>query len=289
MSRRGHARPVLKWAGGKSQIVPRILELLPEQIETYFEPFVGGGAVFFALAREGRFRRAVIGDSNRDLLCVYRALQTDAERVIRALADMEYSEREYYRIRASKPKAQHARAARVIYLNKTGYNGLYRVNRSGEFNVPFGRYVQPTICDAPNLRAVGTALAGVEIAEADFAETCKRAKPGDAVYLDPPYVPLSRTSNFTAYDRHPFDIGEHRRLARVFGRLGARGVLSVLSNSDTSETRALYGGFELHGVQVARSINSRTTARGRIGEILVVNRPPPSRGKKLRQLRPRAG
>jgi DNA adenine methylase len=284
MRSRGRARPVLKWAGGKTQIVDRILSLLPPQIGTYFEPFVGGGAVFFALAAAGRFRRAVIGDRNPDLLCVYRALQKDAESVIGALSELEYSESEYYRVRASKPRALARRAARVIYLNKTGYNGLYRVNRSGEFNVPFGRYENPTICDAQNLRAVAQALSSVEIVESDFAASCMRARPGDALYLDPPYVPLSRTANFTAYDRHPFDLGEHARLAEAFASLLERGVDAVLSNSDTPETRALYRKFQIARVLVARPINSRTSGRGRIPEILVS-----ARARRVRPPRPRAG
>jgi len=264
------ARPVLKWAGGKTQLLPQILERLPARIETFFEPFVGGAAVFFALAAEGRFQRAVLADRNPDLVAVYRALQADAEAVIDELSQMRHSEAEYYRIRELSPRRLAQRAARVIYLNKTGYNGLYRVNRSGQFNVPFGRYKKPNICDAENLRAAARVLEGVEIVEADFEEVCVRARPGDAVYLDPPYVPLSKTANFTAYARHPFGPSEHQRLARAFAELERRRVAAVLSNSDTPETRALYRGFRAKKVQVSRAINSRPTARGPIDELLVV-------------------
>ena len=264
------ARPVLKWAGGKTQLLPQILERLPARIETFFEPFVGGAAVFFALAAEGRFQRAVLADRNPDLVAVYRALQADAEAVIDELSQMRHSEAEYYRIRGLSPRRLAQRAARVIYLNKTGYNGLYRVNRSGQFNVPFGRYKKPNICDAENLRAAARVLEGVEIVEADFEEVCVRARPGDAVYLDPPYVPLSKTANFTAYARHPFGPSEHQRLARAFTELERRRVAAVLSNSDTPETRALYRGFRAKKVQVSRAINSRPTARGPIDELLVV-------------------
>lgn len=264
------ARPVLKWAGGKTQLLPQILERLPARIETFFEPFVGGAAVFFALAAEGRFQRAVLADRNPDLVAVYRALQADAEAVIDELSQMRHSEAEYYRIRELSPRRLAQRAARVIYLNKTGYNGLYRVNRSGQFNVPFGRYKKPNICDAENLRAAARVLEGVEIVEADFEEVCARARPGDAVYLDPPYVPLSKTANFTAYARHPFGPSEHERLARAFAELERRRVAAVLSNSDTPETRALYRGFRAKKVQVSRAINSRPTARGPIDELLVV-------------------
>ncbi|MBI3206217.1 MAG: DNA adenine methylase [Polyangiaceae bacterium] len=270
MTRVVQARPVLKWAGGKTQILDQILARLPDRIDTFFEPFVGGAAVFFALAAAGRFRRAVIADKNPDLLAVYRALQADAEGVVRALSGMKHSESEFYRIRALAPRGLVQRAARVIYLNKTGYNGLYRVNRSGQFNVPFGRHKNPTLCDAENLRAAAQVLADVEILEADFEDVCRRARPGDAVYLDPPYVPLSKTANFTAYARHPFGMDEHERLARAFADLERRRVDAVLSNSDTPETRALYRGFRASRVKVARNINSRGTARGPINELLVV-------------------
>ncbi|MBE7484897.1 MAG: DNA adenine methylase [Polyangiaceae bacterium] len=276
------ARPVLKWAGGKTQLLPKILARLPERIDTYFEPFVGGAAVFFALAARGSFRRAVLADRNPDLVAVYRALQQDVEGVIRALGRMSHSESEYYRVRALSPRGLVQRAARIIYLNKTGYNGLYRVNRSGQFNVPFGKYKNPNFCDAENLRAAAAALQGVEIAEADFEAVCARARPGDAVYLDPPYVPLSKTSYFTAYDRHPFGQLEHERLARVFAELEGRGVDAVLSNSNTPETRALYRGFRAEKVKVARNINSRASARGPIDELLVVAEPAPRRVKRPR-------
>ncbi|MCA9597883.1 MAG: DNA adenine methylase [Myxococcales bacterium] len=272
MTRRA-TRPVLKWAGGKTQLLERILPLLPESIETYYEPFVGGGAVFFALATQQRFRRAVISDRNADLLSVYRALQADAEAVISELKRMRHSEEEYYRVRAARPRTLVKRAARVIYLNKTGYNGLYRVNRSGGFNVPFGRYKNPNICDEPNLRAAASALQGVEILEADFETVCKKAKPGDAVYFDPPYLPLSITSNFSAYHSLPFGLEEHARLARVFGALADRGVGAVLSNSSTPESKKIFAGFKGTVVPVSRPINSKANGRGHIDELLLVNQP----------------
>ncbi len=273
-------RPVLKWAGGKTQLLDRILPLLPASIETYFEPFVGGAAIFFALARQGRFRRAVLADRNEELVEVYRALQQDVDGVIRALAKLAtaYDEAAYYGVRAAHPRAIAGRAARLIYLNKTGYNGLYRVNRAGEFNVPFGRHVRPTILDEPNLRAASLALRDVKLVVGDFATVSARAKPGDAVYFDPPYLPLSRTSNFTAYDRHPFEDADHERLATVFGELANRGVTAVLSNSATPRTRALFSDFRVTEVPAGRAINSRVEGRGPVTELLVVNeRSSPSR------------
>jgi DNA adenine methylase len=272
MRRRGPtARPVLKWAGGKTQLLPEILRRAPGRIRTYFEPFVGGGAVFFALAAEGRFERAVLADSNPELVNVYQAIKADVNAVIRALLRFGHSEEEYYAIRDSKPRTPAGRAARTIYLNKTGYNGLYRVNRSGEFNVPFGRYKNPNYCDRENLEAVARVLADVEIEVADFEQTCARAERGDFVYLDPPYVPLSKTSNFTAYDRHPFGLPEQQRLAALFGELHARGVRALLSNSFTPETEALYAAWQCEKVSVARMINSRSSGRGPVPELLVTN------------------
>ncbi|HLV20774.1 MAG TPA: DNA adenine methylase [Polyangiaceae bacterium] len=266
-------RPVLKWAGGKTQLLEPILRKLPGKIDTYYEPFVGGGAVFFALAAEGRFERAVLADRNPDLVEVYRALAENVEKVIEALLAYRYDEVEYYRIRDQRPRSKIQRAARLIYLNKTGYNGLYRVNRKGQFNVPFGRYKNPRICDPDNLRAAARALQQAEIHVADFEEICARARTGDAVYLDPPYVPVSKTANFTAYDRHAFDLKEHERLARVFAGLAKRRVASVLSNSNTEFTRDLYRRWQCAEVGVNRSINCEAGGRKGATELLVVNKP----------------
>ena len=273
MTRRQGPRPVLKWAGGKAQLLDVIVGALPARCVTYYEPFVGGGAVFFRLAAERRFERAVLADRNPELVAVYQALQRNVEGLIERLGCLaeRNDEDSYYEIREARPTGLLTRAARFIYLNKTGYNGLYRVNRAGQFNVPFGRYKRPRILDEPNLRAAAEALAGVELEVADFEPVCARARPGDAVYLDPPYVPLSRTSSFTAYDRHPFDLEAHERLAAVFRRLSEREVAAVLSNSKTPRTVALYEGFRQRTVQVARPINSRADARGPIPELLVVN------------------
>jgi DNA adenine methylase len=247
------------------------LELLPKRIETYFEPFFGGGAVFFALAREGRFARAYLSDVNPELVNVYRALRDDVDAVIERLRRMKFSEQEYYKVRAQKPRTAVGQAARTIYLNKTGFNGLYRVNRSGEFNVPFGRHVNPTICDERNLRAVAAVLTDVELAVEDFAKCCQRAMPGDAVYLDPPYLPLSPTAYFTSYDRHPFLLPEHEHLAQVFDDLTGRGVPAVLSNSCTPDSKRLYMAHHIEYPLMARNINRDSNKRGKIKEILVSN------------------
>lgn len=266
---------MLKWAGGKTPLTERILQLLPKKIDTYYEPFFGGGAVFFALAREGRLRRAVLSDANEELIRLYRALKNHVDAVIDELRKMTVSEQEYYRIRDSKPRSDAKRAARTIYLNKTGFNGLYRVNRSGLFNVPYGRHVNPTICDERNLRAVAEVFANsdVELLEQDFEQTCQLARPKDAVYLDPPYLPLSPTASFTSYDRHPFGLKEHERLAQVFDELTRRNVPAVLSNSCTPDSERLYEAHTIEHPLVARNINRDGKKRGKIKEILVRNQP----------------
>jgi DNA adenine methylase len=266
------AEPILKWAGGKRQLLPEILRHLPEQIDTYFEPFVGGGAVFFELAAQKRFRRAVLSDQNAELVELYQIVQSDVEALIRELGKMRYSEEEYYRVRAQKPRLAVKRAARTLYLNRTGYNGLYRVNRSGEFNVPFGRYVSPRICDPERLAAVAQALRGVRLEVADFESVILGAEKRDAVYLDPPYVPVSETARFAEYHSVQFDVAAHRRLAGVFAKLVRKGVAVVLSNSDTPLTRELYGDFPHDVLLARRNINSNGTRRGPVQEILAYSR-----------------
>jgi DNA adenine methylase len=264
--------PFLKWAGGKRQLLPHILGAIPDGVRTYYEPFVGGGAVFFALVARGRrFQRAVLGDANEELIRCYAALQQDVGAVIRALRRHRYERGHYYEVRAREPRSLSpaARAARLIYLNRSGYNGLYRVNRAGRFNVPFGRYKDPLICDEERLRAASAALQGVTLVHGDFEATLKGARQGDFVYLDPPYVPLSATSSFTAYARTPFDAVAQARLAAKLRQLGARGVRALLSNSDCAETRSLYDRLPSVGVPVRRAINSVASGRGTVGELLV--------------------
>jgi DNA adenine methylase len=265
---------VLKWAGGKGRLVSRIVTQLPESIQTYYEPFVGSAAVFFALASQRRFRRAVLSDQNRELVDVYRALQKDVHAVIKVLSQYRYNRETFYRLRELDTTELELaeKAARTIYLNKAGFNGLYRVNRSGQFNVPFGRHVNPTICDEPRLTQAAALLKSVKLEVRDFEAACVRAKVGDAVYFDPPYVPLSKTSNFTAYHHEVFDQAHHQRLAELFSSLAQRGVSVVLSNSDTPLTRRLYAKWHLQKIMVARPINSKTTHRGDVAEILVTGR-----------------
>jgi len=263
--------PFLKWAGGKRQLLPHILAAMPARIETYFEPFIGGGAVFFALATEGRFRRAVLGDENEDLIRCYQAIQRDVDAVVRVLKKHRYDEAYYYALRDLDPGELPAeeRAARLIYLNRCGYNGLYRVNSKGRFNVPFGRHRDPLICDEDNLRAVSEALRRVELVHQDFERTMRPATKEDFVYLDPPYVPLSSTASFTAYAKTPFGAAEQERLALLLAQLGRRRVPALLSNSDCASTRRLYRELPVRTVAVRRAINSVGAGRGEVKELLV--------------------
>ena len=274
------ARPFLKWAGGKTALLPKLLEAAPEQIDTYYEPFLGGGALFFALQAEGRFRQAVLSDSNEQLINAWTQVRDAPDALIHALdvyqrKYREHSEEEraefYYTVRSKRATCDLGGAARLIFLNKTCFNGLYRVNSRGQFNVPHGRYTNPTICDEENLRAVSEALQGVELRVSDFADAPKDAAKGDFVYFDPPYVPLSETSNFTAYTKSEFGPDQQRRLADTASRLAGQRASVALSNSGHPEVTTMYAGerFEMSEVEAPRAINSDAKRRGRVREYLI--------------------
>jgi DNA adenine methylase len=260
--------PFLKWAGGKRQLLPQIEALLPARIETYYEPFLGGAALFFRLATLGRFKRAVLADANPELVNCYRQIRDHVESVIEVLGKYRNERRRYYAVRAKVPASDVERAARLIYLNRCGYNGLYRVNSKGQFNVPFGRYRRPLICDVEKLTAASAALQGIEIEVADFEATVGAAGPKDFVYFDPPYVPLSKTSSFTAYTGQ-FGAAQQERLARLLRALGSADVPALLSNSYSRVTRELYRDLDCRRVPARRSINSVARGRGPVEEILV--------------------
>lgn len=271
-------KPFLKWVGGKTALLPEILPRLPERISTYYEPFLGGGAVFFALASEPekRFKRAMLSDANIDLIDTYYALASNVEGVIKKLEKHVYEEKHYYEVRSQDPEklSDESAAARFIYLNKTCFNGLFRVNKKGQFNVPFGRYTNPTICDEESLRSVSSVLRGqnVYLAKRDFEEAVSTASRGDAVYYDPPYCPLSDTANFTAYSAGGFGLAEQERLRDCFAQLDSRGVHVLLSNSDTPLVRKLYKGFKIEEVRAPRRVNSKAEKRGEVGEVLISGR-----------------
>lgn len=283
------ARPFLKWAGGKTQLLSILLNVVPKQTESYYEPFLGGGALFFALAEEGRFHQATLNDFNPDLVETYRAIRDSPEEVIDLLKAMPFSPELYESLRRNKPDSPAERAARIIYLNKTTYNGLYRVNQKGEFNAPIGDFGgrEPRILDAPNLRDVSRVLSyGVGIYTGDFVQAVAGAREGDFVYFDPPYVPLNTTSSFTTYTRDGFTLDDQRRLAFCIRDLTHKGVKIIASNSDTATVRSLYqdfGNFDIHSIPVRRPINSVGTARGFVEEVLIFNFPDPERHDKLAQ------
>jgi len=270
-------RPFLKWAGGKGQLLGELRSLVPPRHGRYFEPFLGGGALFFdRLPKDG-----MLSDVNAEIVGCYIAVRDEVEKLIRALKRHRYDADHYYAVRDTNPAdlSPVERAARTIFLNKTGFNGLYRVNRSGKFNVPFGRYARPLICDEDNLRACSKALALVDLRVCDFEEAALRANAGDFVYFDPPYVPVSRTATFTAYAPGGFGQDAQVRLADLFGRLAARGVHVLLSNSDVPATRKLYAGYRVETVKASRAINSNASRRGPVSEVLVMSMAKPSKAK----------
>lgn len=269
------ARPFLKWAGGKRQLLPHLLAAVQRvgAIKTYHEPFIGGGALFFELRTGGRIRRARLADINDRLIQTYLAVRDDAENLIACLHEHVrlHDEAHYYHTRAHIPVTPTERAARLIYLNKTCYNGLFRENSRGEFNVPMGRYKNPRICDAANLRACANALRDARIHTASFETILHEAKPGDFVYFDPPYMPLSKTASFTAYHCSGFGEDAQRQLADVYARLDAKKVHVLLSNSDTPLLRQLYRNYTVTQLTAKRHVNSNAQKRSGIPELLISN------------------
>lgn len=240
----------------------------------YYEPFIGGGALFFELARLGRLQRpAFLSDGNPNLIAVYRGVRDSVNEVIAALEAhaAEHSEAHFYAVRAAVPASVPEQAARIIYLNRTCFNGLYRENSRGLFNVPFGRYANPTICDETNLRACSQALQAAEIATGSFETILERAVSGDFVYCDPPYQPVSKTASFSQYSRGGFGEAAQVLLAETYDRLTERGVKVLLSNSSTELIHGLYWRHHIAIVRVPRYVNSRADGRGAVDEVLVSN------------------
>lgn len=264
----------VKWCGGKSYMSDLILEKLPPKFNTYFEPFVGGGTVFFELSRQNRFKNAVIGDMNPELMNAYRIIKRDVNGLISELRSGRYiyDKDRYIEIRSEAVwhKTAVERAARFLYLNRTCFNGLYRVNQSGKFNVPFGKYKNPIICDAENLLEVSKCLKHVRLTEKSFEFVLDEAKSGDVVYFDPPYMPVSKTANFSSYTAEKFSLTDHTLLSLVFDQLVERGVTVIASNSIAA--RELYEGHEVVGLIGGRCIGGPTEYRNSVAEIMVVGR-----------------
>lgn len=272
-STRTRPRPFLKWAGGKGRLIEQYEPYFPRHFQHYYEPFLGGGAIFFHLA--DRFRAATLTDINAELVNVYACVRDRVEALIQQLSEhrARHSHSYYYAVRAqTQLTCPVQRAARLIYLNKTCFNGLYRENAKGHFNVPMGRYKNPNICDAAALRLAAHALRRTRIACQPFEAVLSAAyEETDLVYFDPPYHPISHTSNFTGYNRYGFNATDQERLHATFVALAQRGVRVMLSNSDCPFIRELYQDFYVHTIRAARAINANARRRGKITELLITS------------------
>lgn len=271
-------KPFVKWAGGKRQIIDKLKRYVPDEFDTYYEPFIGGGALLFELSP----RKAVINDSNEELMNVYSVL-CDEEKFKKMCSVLNHYEKEhcedfYYDIRnkdrnknAYKRLSDYTRAARTIYLNKACFNGLYRVNSKNEFNVPFGKKERVNTYDGGNLITVSNYLTmnDVRILSVDFEEAVKDAKKGDFIYFDPPYD--SETSTFNSYTEDGFGKDEQRRLAKVFKELDSRGCYVMLSNHNTSLINELYKEYNIHVIEAKRNISSNGKKRGKVKEVIITN------------------
>ena len=265
--------PIVKWVGGKRQIMFELIKNMPKSYNRYFEPFIGGGALFFELQPE----QAYISDMNEELINLYSVVRDNVYELIKDLSKHEVSKEYFLEIRNIDRTEQYTelsdveRASRFIYLNRTCFNGMYRVNSQGQFNVPFGHYKNPRIIDENNLLNCSELLKKTEIKCADFSEILTKVKKGDLVYFDPPYVPLNETSSFTSYTKDGFDINMQFKLRDVCDELDNKGVKFMLSNSDTKLVNELYVNYEIKKVFASRQINANADGRGKITEVLVRN------------------
>ena len=269
-------KPVLKWAGGKRQIIGELTERLPPDFHTYHEPFLGGGALFFKLCELRGAMRSVISDINPDLIMLYRVIRDQKDDLIRYLRGMGmgnnkddyYKAREIYNSATDSPLMK---SALLIYLNRHGFNGLYRLNSSGHYNVPFGRYTNPSLPSDIDISRASECLSRSSIRQGDFRITLSDAETGDFAYLDPPYMPLSTTSNFTNYSTMGFTRKDQEDLAKVVEELDKKGVKFLLSNAATDEIEGLYSSYRVEKIMARRNINSKPDGRGKIPELIVRN------------------
>lgn len=270
-------KPPLKWVGGKRQLLPEINKYIPKEIDTYFEPFLGGGAVFFDLEPD----KAVINDYNSELINVYKTIKDDVEKLIEYLrVHEENNSKEYYytvrswdREEGYSERSNVEKASRIIFMNKTGFNGMYRVNSKNQYNVPYGKYKNPAIVNEDVLRSVSAFLNDIDVTilNGDFVEAVSNAKAGDFVYLDPPYVPLNETSAFTSYTNNGFNKEDQIRLRELCDDLDSRGVKFLLSNSNVPFIQEQYADYTIEIVGATRAINSKASGRGKVEEVLIRN------------------
>jgi len=266
-------KPFLKWPGGKRQLLRELLRHIPKKYGRFFEPFVGGGALFFSVKPEYGY----ISDINPELINVYEVVQSNVEELIESLKKHKNTEKYFYQLRDAdrtegyKYWSKVEKASRLIYLNKTCFNGLYRMNSDGHFNVPYGFYKNPNIVDQHNLIACSVLLKKTEIALASFEAVEKKARKGDFVYFDPPYVPLNKTSSFTKYYKDDFDLDAQFALRELCDRLTSKGVFFMLSNSYTETVKDLYKNYHVKVVKANRAINCKADGRGKINELIIRN------------------
>ena len=268
-------KPFLKWAGGKTNLLGQYEPLFPEWSGDYFEPFIGSGAVFFYLSARPEERKYYLSDLNQEIVDAFCAVRDDVEGVIKLLAKHQqlHSKDYFYQVRGLVPQNLSAleKAARTIYLNKTCFNGLYRVNKKGEFNVPMGNYKKPSILQIETLKAASRALSSADLSTGHYSVLVDKAQAGDFIYLDPPYHPLSKTAMFTNYVAQAFGEKDQMELAEVVTALSKKGCLVMESNSNTDFIKDLYKGFKIQEVWARRSINREKSKRGAITELVVTN------------------
>ncbi len=273
-------KPFVKWAGGKRQLIPILNENLPKTFGTYYEPFLGGGALLFHILTEKNTQKCSISDLNSDLVLTYTTIRNRVDELISSLKNHERnyqkdSKTYYYSVRESNPKNEIEKTSRLLFLNRTCFNGLYRVNSKGKFNVPLGRYTNPNIVNEENLRSVSAILQSSKVAIKcrDFKSVLQDAKKGDLVYFDPPYQPVSETANFTSYTNKSFTYEDLIRLAELCMKLDSKGCKVLLSNSDSKEVAKIFSdkSWKINRIQVNRSINSNSKKRTGHFELLIKN------------------
>ena len=273
-------KPFVKWAGGKRQLIPILNENLPKTFGTYYEPFLGGGALLFHILAERKAQKCSISDLNSDLVLTYTAIRNRIDELISSLKNHERnyqkdSKTYYYSVRESNPRSEIEKTSRLLFLNRTCFNGLYRVNSKGKFNVPLGSYTNPNIVNEENLRSVSAILQSSKVAIKcrDFESVLRDAKKGDLVYFDPPYQPVSETANFTSYTNKSFTYEDLNRLAELCMKLDSKGCKVLLSNSDSKEVAEIFSNksWKINKIQANRSINSNSKKRTGHFELLIKN------------------
>ncbi len=275
-----NVRPFLKWVGGKGSVIAELRRFFPESFDNYFEPFVGGGAVFFSL----KTKKSTINDINQSLMGAYINIRDHVDELIEELLkiqteyhslDSDNQKIQYYKMREEynslEDKKSIRRTVLMIFLNKTCFNGMYRENKSGGFNVPFNKSRKPTICDEINLREISNTLKHTSILSGSYKEAVKKAKSGDFIYFDPPYQPLSKTASFTSYSKDDFGEKDQVELKELIDELTERGCKVMMSNSNTKFIISLYKDYKQNIIYAGRLINSNATKRGKIAEIVVTN------------------